>query len=1156
MATLTKEAFLGRPKLAKYQPVAFPMGTYGIDGQARFQLMDIWRMRQDAQIQFILRIIKAPLTTVTWTVECEDQEANAWIDRTAKRFWSRDLSKASKIAEFGSVGGELEWEEDEDTGLIEYVGLKDVQFMHARPLQVQGKLAGISVHGAGVEHDTKEKHGNWLRTPKSFWVTLDAESGSFWGIPRIAGCWQPWREKSGRHGALDIRRLWFVKYAYRGSKAVHPPGETEVSPGVFMANQDYMREVIEKAETGSLWVFPGVYDEKGNKLWDVDFADAPPDVPGLIQYPKELDDEMLRGAGIHPEVAKAAETGSGWAGRSLPFMVFLTAEDAIADAILTAFEEQAIRPGVDANFGTHVKFAIKRVSLVPKPENQPGNKSLATAGMNPGQEGGPGDPSSLPPGGPQPEPGGGGARPWTAYQGPRGGRGWTDQNGNKHYGDPPTRMSAEKGQWITIGGSKGADGKRHGGSPVYVEGGRITKGHPSLTGKTIKTLKEDDGKEEKRPVEYIPRKDTLGDSPIPAEGSYRKGDDGVIDKLVKVPISKIAVPKENRMYADKINHYVKNPGTRQPVVTHKDGKFTIDDGAHRLAAAKKRGEKEMLVWVRDADNPQEHPDSNLDAADPSTHRQQLNQSAGYSRAVHAKLARMEGINPKHLHQLAGEILAHDREFKTERKGHLQEARSLAKHYGVNLSNLSKAFKDGDANQIKHFDEVAAVVGPRMFPDSDDTEWSGKLFDALAEGNPEPMSEDDAYEQAIEHLRAYAPKEEPKADDFNDRFSVERLAAPDPWQPYVGKMGQRKGQAGWKNGMTGRVFWGEKPKAELLEEFTPDRLSLDRLPVIDPEIRRKVREQAEREFPERLSVDASGHEHKGKGPGGGQFTGDGGGGGGGGESKKKVDDVGVAVREKIGKGNSGDVYKSGDTVIKSAFRADGNESMEGKVYKKFGDIAGIAGGKQVGDEIHVPFYKNIVSVDTIPPKSRAGLAPLIRKSVPQIYGAISALSLGGASYGDVLQFGLTEDHKLDLLDFSAVTKESPEDATASNMNHLGIFFDQFGLSEEGQRLSKVMGVRTGIKAIATGGDDFGTYADDIGHDNVKKLMAQLDGRDPKYAYYATNGRHVGIPGIAQTENDGKIKVILSDTPISDIDIYKWEITPVLHPPKKKSAIEDS
>ena len=45
------------------------------------------------------------------------------------------------------------------------------------------------------------------------------------------------------------------------------------------------------------------------------------------------------------------------------------------------------------------------------------------------------------------------------------------------------------GRWITIG-AKDADGKRKGGSPVYVEGGSITKGAPSLTGKRIAALDE------------------------------------------------------------------------------------------------------------------------------------------------------------------------------------------------------------------------------------------------------------------------------------------------------------------------------------------------------------------------------------------------------------------------------------------------------------------------------------------------------------------------------------------------------------------------------------------------------------------------------------------------------------------------------------------
>lgn len=48
----------------------------------------------------------------------------------------------------------------------------------------------------------------------------------------------------------------------------------------------------------------------------------------------------------------------------------------------------------------------------------------------------------------------------------------------------------EKGQWITIGGRQEGDKKHVGGTPVYVENGRITKGHPSLTGKRINALSE------------------------------------------------------------------------------------------------------------------------------------------------------------------------------------------------------------------------------------------------------------------------------------------------------------------------------------------------------------------------------------------------------------------------------------------------------------------------------------------------------------------------------------------------------------------------------------------------------------------------------------------------------------------------------------------
>lgn len=70
---------------------------------------------------------------------------------------------------------------------------------------------------------------------------------------------------------------------------------------------------------------------------------------------------------------------------------------------------------------------------------------------------------------------------------------------------PPGRLDYAKaaaGRWITIGGTKGEDGKRRGGSPVFVENGVITRGHPGLTGRKIASLDQ--------PAEHKPQQRVSG----------------------------------------------------------------------------------------------------------------------------------------------------------------------------------------------------------------------------------------------------------------------------------------------------------------------------------------------------------------------------------------------------------------------------------------------------------------------------------------------------------------------------------------------------------------------------------------------------------------------------------------------------------------------
>src|SRR5262249_9169700 len=66
---------------------------------------------------------------------------------------------------------------------------------------------------------------------------------------------------------------------------------------------------------------------------------------------------------------------------------------------------------------------------------------------------------------------------------------------------------------------------------------------------------------------------------------------------------------------------------------------------------------------------------------PTTHRQDLHREREYNRAVWGKRARQAGIDPQQLHDLAGQMLAHDREFKSEHTKMLQTARKRLGEFG-------------------------------------------------------------------------------------------------------------------------------------------------------------------------------------------------------------------------------------------------------------------------------------------------------------------------------------------------------------------------------------------------------------------------------------------------------------------------------------------
>ncbi len=402
----SRSAFLGGPLTGRYKASNLASGTWHWALQrGSFNWGDINAMRRYHAIEIGLRVLRAPIFSAKWEIEADSHEVAKWIDDTLTTIWHHDLIKILRMLEWGAMGGEIVWDEDED-GLIKYESLKEIHLYDIRPLERDGELAGVSIRtlagqqredrqykglrsGIIVPDDQRPNDNLRIPPPRSFWIANEAEFGSFWGRSRLQGAYEPWMEHSGKHGAVDIRRLWFIKCCFRGGLMRHPMGTIEVDGGRFMACEEYAREIIEKMETGGVLTLPDAFDPEASAYrWTYEEPKLNGSAPDLLQYPKDLDLETLQGLGIMPEVIQMADGGGGWSGRSVPMLVFLNSEDQIVSNVIYTADKQVIRPGVDVNFGTRAKYKITPVSLVPKeePQGQPGQPGQPPGAPGPIQD--------------------------------------------------------------------------------------------------------------------------------------------------------------------------------------------------------------------------------------------------------------------------------------------------------------------------------------------------------------------------------------------------------------------------------------------------------------------------------------------------------------------------------------------------------------------------------------------------------------------------------------------------------------------------------------------------------------------------------------------------------------------------------------------------
>lgn len=111
-------------------------------------------------------------------------------------------------------------------------------------------------------------------------------------------------------GVLSVRegQVLILECSQRsGAVIFHPPGVYEYRENgnvVQVSYREIAKQAADRTSSGAVWAFPNVFDERGNKMWDVVPINLGLDLESH-RHAQKCADESLKGTGVTAVVLPA-----------------------------------------------------------------------------------------------------------------------------------------------------------------------------------------------------------------------------------------------------------------------------------------------------------------------------------------------------------------------------------------------------------------------------------------------------------------------------------------------------------------------------------------------------------------------------------------------------------------------------------------------------------------------------------------------------------------------------------------------------------------------------------------------------------------------------------------------------------------------------------
>lgn len=390
----------GTAATAGYEPTPYAPLRYPRD-LPRLNSEWVRRMLSDSAVTLALAARKAPLLSCQWAyeqngkwingVQASSPEVGDFVHRQLQRMWKRGISRLLDSGQvWGWGAGELTFRKVNNKIEIDRILVRDHE--DVRPIVSEGDVVGVQFRR--IKH-AKNGIVN-LGLPRAIWHAHNPMAGQVFGWTALAAAFSPWWDKNGEGGALDVRRLFFIKDAYRSVRLYYPGSTTKITVNgvqTDVPNSEIAMQIAEKMRTGAVYALPSDIWQDGSPKWRVEEATVASNPAHILQYPKDLDAEILNAMGIADDVLKSEATGS-WAGKAVPQQAtYCILEQWLNDLICDV--DRPLEELVEINFGPGHQYEITTKPLAEQMLEQQNKAQPQRDGDGDGQIGEGDDPSGF-----------------------------------------------------------------------------------------------------------------------------------------------------------------------------------------------------------------------------------------------------------------------------------------------------------------------------------------------------------------------------------------------------------------------------------------------------------------------------------------------------------------------------------------------------------------------------------------------------------------------------------------------------------------------------------------------------------------------------------------------------------------------------------------